>query len=220
MIRLEAVIRSRGSKRPGATPNPIDSEAHNTAIHGTDARRITGHDGSEQYCNGHTTRKCMRVNGYGGIILVYSPSPIHILYGEQVVGQIKTSGEVLVQGSVTSPANAIIDGPTTCSPYRLWHSRIPHWKWTYIVCFLTTNRYPCFRGGCGPFIYNVSWFNYRWRLRHRVWDDGKPVTKKQARRMSRRAKAHNEHRATGLQGRTFQGPNNDIYCNTLRKGRR
>ena len=57
-------------------------------------------------------------------------------------------------------------------------------------------------------------------MKHRVWDDGKPVTKRQARRM-KRAKLYNEHRSTGLQGRTFQGPHNDLFCNILRsKGRR
>jgi len=57
-------------------------------------------------------------------------------------------------------------------------------------------------------------------MKRRVWDDGKLVTKRQARRLAKRAHAHNEHRATGLQGRTFQGPYNDIFCNTLRSRRK
>ena len=57
-------------------------------------------------------------------------------------------------------------------------------------------------------------------MKRRIWDDGKLVTKRQARRLAKRAHAHNEHRATGLQGRTFQGPYNDIFCNTLRSRRK
>lgn len=74
---MEAVGQSGRAKSSGATPIPKECEVHDTTIERTYARRVAGSCGCEWYRIGHTTRKCMRVEQFGGIIPILHPRISH-----------------------------------------------------------------------------------------------------------------------------------------------